>query len=295
QLAKGVLVRMVGGAGPDPALTEALRRVAGDEALNPAFRALCLGLPSEDDVAQTLHDAGTTPDPEAIHAARKALRGAVAEGLSDLLPGVRDRMRVTEDYRPNADQSGRRALWGAALGYEALLDPAPARAAFAGAANLTEEIAALSALLAAGHGAAETEAFRERWKDERLVLDRWFSLRVLFAPPDEAAATVGALAEDPAFDLRNPNRFRAVFGALQGNHAGFHHATGRGYDVMADWLLRLDALNPQTAARMSGAFETWRRFDPGRQARARAALDRILSHGSLSKDLREMAGRIRGV
>jgi aminopeptidase N len=94
--------------------------------------------------------------------------------------------------------------------------------------------------------------------------------------------------------MKNPNRFRSVMGALSGNHAGFHRADGAGYRVVADWLLRLDPLNPQTAARMSTAFETWRRYDAARQTAAKAQLDRILAAPGLSRDLGEMAARLRG-
>jgi aminopeptidase N len=104
-----------------------------------------------------------------------------------------------------------------------------------------------------------------------------------------------ALTAHPAFDWKNPNRFRSVIGALSGNHAGFHRADGAGYRVVADWLLKLDPLNPQTAARMSTAFETWGRYDAGRKAQARAQLDRILAAPGLSRDLGEMAARLRGV
>ncbi len=103
-----------------------------------------------------------------------------------------------------------------------------------------------------------------------------------------------ALTAHPAFDWKNPNRFRSVIGALSGNHAGFHRADGAGYRVVADWLLRLDPLNPQTAARMSTAFETWRRYDAARQTAAKAQLDRILAAPGLSRDLGEMAARLRG-
>ena len=93
--------------------------------------------------------------------------------------------------------------------------------------------------------------------------------------------------------MKNPNRFRAVLGALTGNHAGFHHDSGAGYATLADWLIRLDPLNPQTAARMSSAFETWPRYDADRQGMICAALDRILATPGLSRDLSEMAGRLR--
>jgi aminopeptidase N len=94
--------------------------------------------------------------------------------------------------------------------------------------------------------------------------------------------------------MKNPNRFRAVFGGLGANAAGFHHASGSGYALMADWLIQLDALNPQTTARMSGAFETWRRYDADRQALIKAELTRILSTPNLSRDTTEMVQRMLG-
>jgi aminopeptidase N len=116
----------------------------------------------------------------------------------------------------------------------------------------------------------------------------------MLASPAEAAALADRLTRHPDFDWKNPNRFRSVLGALSAHHAGFHQASGVGYRLLADWLIRLDPVNPQTAARMSTAFETWARYDAGRQALARGELDRILAQPDLSADLAEMAGRLRG-
>lgn len=96
------------------------------------------------------------------------------------------------------------------------------------------------------------------------------------------------------FDWKNPNRFRAVMGGLSANHAGFHRADGAGHHFYADWLLRLDPLNPQTAARMSTAFETWARYDRARQALMQGELTRIAETPGLSRDLSEMTARLLG-
>jgi aminopeptidase N len=85
-----------------------------------------------------------------------------------------------------------------------------------------------------------------------------------------------------------------VIGALSANHAGFHQASGAGYGLIGDWLLRLDPVNPQTAARMSTAFETWPRYDADRRAQAQAVLARMAATPGLSRDLGEMVGRMRG-
>ncbi|MFA5539502.1 MAG: aminopeptidase N C-terminal domain-containing protein, partial [Gemmobacter sp.] len=109
-----------------------------------------------------------------------------------------------------------------------------------------------------------------------------------------AVEVADRLTRHPGFDWKNPNRFRAVIGALSANHAGFHRADGAGYEMVADWLIRLDPVNPQTAARMSTAFETARRYDADRQGLIRAELARILATRGLSRDLGEMAGRMLG-
>ena len=124
-------------------------------------------------------------------------------------------------------------------------------------------------------------------------MDKWFSAQVAHADPAEAAQVAGRLTLRDDFDAGNPNRFRAVFGALVGNPAGFHRADGAGYALLADWLIRLDARNPQAAARMSAAFETWRRYDADRQALMQDALTRMRD-GAESRDLREMTDRMLG-
>jgi aminopeptidase N len=100
------------------------------------------------------------------------------------------------------------------------------------------------------------------------------------------------LTQHKDFDWKNPNRFRSVFGALTANHAGFHLADGSGYRLLADWLIKLDPVNPQTSARMSGAFETWRRFDADRQGMICTELARITAVPSLSRNLGEMVARM---
>jgi aminopeptidase N len=295
-LAKDVLTRMVTeGAAPGPDYLDALARVARDESLDPAFRAYALRLPSEDDMAQTLFAAGRTPDPAAIHAARERLARAVAEHLRDPLASLHTAMAVPGPYTPDARGAGARALRLQALAYLTRLDDgARARKQFAEADNMTEQLGALGCLLMIGAGDAELATFARQWAHDRLVMDKWFTLQVIEAAPNALAATAEALTRHPDFDWKTPNRFRAVLGALSANHAGFHHASGAAYRLLADWLIRLDPVNPQTAARMSTAFETWGRYDADRQGMIRAELARIRATPGLSRDLGEMVTRLLG-
>ena len=295
-LARETLLAMIRiGAPPDPAYLDAAGAMLRDAALDPAFRALALGLPSEDELAQTLAEAGEVPDPQAIWEAREALEDRRAEALSATLDELYTAHQVTAPYRPDPDQAGARALANTALGLITRRDAgARAQAQYAAADNMTQQLAALSCLLRAGRGAETAAAFFEQWRHDRLVIDKWFGLQVMTAAPDAAAEVAERLTQHPDFTIRNPNRFRAVLGALAGFPAGFHHISGRGYRLLADMLIRLDPLNPQTTARMCAAFETWRRYDTVRQGLIGAEIDRILATPGLSGDTTEMLGRIRG-
>jgi aminopeptidase N len=292
-LSKNRLMRAVSeGAAFDAPWLDAVAALVTDEEADPAFRALALSLPSEDDLAGSLHAAGVVPDPDAIYAARRRARMAIAERLRDALPDLRARMHVEGAYDPRAEDAGRRTFAAALLQHATMLDGgAAARAAYDAADNMTDRMAAFSSLLDAGD---ETVAhrFEMEWRHDRLVMDKWFATQVIHAAPGDALGLVERLTTHPDFDPSNPNRLRAVVGTLPGgNPAGFHRKDGRGYDFLAKRIVMLDAANPQAAARMSSAFETWRRYDADRQDMMRAALER-LRDGARSRDLREMVDRM---
>ena len=163
---------------------------------------------------------------------------------------------------------------------------------FASADNMTEQLGAWVALLGIGAGHDETAQFYRQWAQDRLVLDKWFAAQIMHSAPQRAAGLARNLTEHPDFDWKNPNRFRSVIGALGLNPAGFHTRDGSGYRLVSDWLIRLDPVNPQTAARMSTLFETWRRYDKARQELIRAELERIMAQESLSRDMSEMIARV---
>ncbi|MHA6345705.1 aminopeptidase N [Roseivivax sp. CAU 1761] len=293
-LARAALLAMIrDGAAPDTAYLDGLERLVRDAGLDPAFRALMLSLPSQNELAQVLHESGTVPDPDSIYAAREAMLEAMAARWEPHLDALLASVRVEAPYAPDAAQSGRRALSGALLALKTRRDGGAAAAAqFETADNMTLQLGALSCLIQAGRAEAALAAFEAQWQGDRLVMDKWFGLQIIAAPPAEAADRAAALTRHPAFDWTNPNRFRAVMGALAGNHAGFHRADGAGYRLLADWLIRLDAKNPQTTARMCTAFQTWKRYDAARQKLMRGELERIAAQSALSRDTGEMVGRL---
>lgn len=294
-LARAGLVEMIlNGAAPDGAYLDAVLQVLRDDSLDPAFRALALGLPSQDDLAQTLVDQGHTPDPQAIYEALETLKMAMATHMQDVLPRIYAQYQVTEAYQPDAEQSGARSLANAALSLISRVDGGvAAQAQYDSADSMTQQLAALAALLTAGKGEQAVAAFYEQWKEDRLVIDKWFGLQISLADPAQATEVAETLTQHPDFTMKNPNRFRATLGALAMSPAGFHRVDGAGYKLLADWLIQLDPLNPQTTARMCSAFETWKRYDSDRQTLIAAQLDRILAQDGLSRDTQEMVSRIR--
>ena len=293
-LARNTLMDMIlKGARPNPAYLRGLNAVVSDTTLDPAYRRLMMALPAQSDLATALHDAGHTPEPDIIYAALEMMREAMAHALRDVLPDLYEDNLVTEPYAPNAAQSGKRALGIAALSLLTRSDGGKlAQEQYDHADNMTQQLAALANLIRAGRGDAALKAFEAQWKNDRLVMDKWFGLQVNEAHPEDAFEVAAGLTEHPDFNWKNPNRFRAVFGSLIMHHAGFHHASGAGYKLLADWLIKLDPVNPQTTARMCSAFQTWKRYDSDRQALIKTQLTRILSTPDLSRDTTEMLTRI---
>jgi len=138
------------------------------------------------------------------------------------------------------------------------------------------------------------QRFYRRWKEEALVMNKWFALQAV-SPSPETLARVNELTEHPLFSVKNPNRVRSVYGAFaHGNQVRFNDASGKGYDFIANAAIEIDGFNPQIASRLVGAFESWRIFEPKRRALALAALQRVLARKSLSPDVFEIASKIVG-
>jgi len=151
----------------------------------------------------------------------------------------------------------------------------------------------LTALMLLGGEEFETalSQFYERWKDEPLVLDKWFSVQARSTAEDAIGRVLGLTAH-PAFDVKNPNRLRSLVGAFaSANPARFHDPSGAGYRFLADQILAVDGFNPTTAARLIEPLGGWRRYRPELAALMRAELQRIVGTPGLSKNVFEQASR----
>ncbi|UEM04022.1 aminopeptidase N [Skermanella rosea] len=276
-----------------PGFIDAFSRIIRDPDLDPAFAAQALTLPSEGYLGQQM----PVIDVDGIHEVRTFARRAIAGRLRDDLLATYRAMGGNEPFSIDAAAIGRRALKNLALGYLMALEDAEAVelcvGQFHNAQAMTDVIAALGLL--ADTRLPQREAalrrFYDLWKDEPLVVDKWFSIQAMSERP-ETLDEVTALLAHPAFEIRNPNKVYALIGGFAGgNPVRFHDAGGGGYRFLADQVLALNRLNPQVASRMVKMFARWRKYDPQCQALMRAELERIVGTPGLSRDVFEIASK----
>lgn len=276
------------------AVVEAIGKTLADPALDPAFVAETILLPGESFIG----DQMLIVDPEAVAAAREALRADIASAHEARWRASHAGLSARRfEYSPAA--KGARRLRNLSLGYIAATRAADASdlalAQFEDADNMTDRLAALGTL---ANGDSKNrhvalDAFYARYRDNGLVLDKWFSVQALSTRPD-TLETVSALLSHPDYTLTNPNRVRAVIGAFSYNQRWFHRSDGAGYVLLADQIIALDPINAQTAAKMVPPLGRWRRFDEARQGLMRAQLARIAAAPGVSKDVYEQASKSLG-
>jgi aminopeptidase N len=278
----------------DHGLIDALGAILADGTLEDAFAALVLTLPGEADIAREI---GRDVDPDAIFTARTALRAAVGTALAGVLAERYQQLADRSPYRPDAPGAGRRALRNTCLDL-LVAARAPGAIAFAArqyasADNMTDRMAALAtlALCDVPERAAALDDFYARHADEPLIIDKWLSLQATI-PETATLGRVRALAAHPAFSFANPNRVRALIGAFaMSNQREFNRRDGAGYDFLVESVFALDQKNPQVAARLLAALKSWRVLEPARRALAEAALRRVASKISLSRDVSDIVQR----
>ncbi len=274
-----------------PAFATAFGRLLDDRVIDPALLVKMLTLPSE----AYLIELAQVADVDVIHEVREFVRNSLAGLYRDQLHRLYQEHHSVAPYAPVAADIARRALKNTALamllavGDATALDWATAQ--FRAATNMTDRHAALVAMVNSPFTAqAETAlaAFYEEWRANPQVIEQWLSIQAgssSYADLDR----IRALLQHEAFDIKNPNKIRSLVGAFcNQNFVRFHRIDGLGYEFLADYILLLDARNPQIASRLATPLIRWQKYDPARQTKMKAQLQRILSAPALSKDVYEV-------
>ncbi|HET6420403.1 MAG TPA: aminopeptidase N [Geobacteraceae bacterium] len=272
---------------------EAFAGVLADACLDRAFVAEAMTLPSEDYLAELMDIV----DVEAIHAVREYVRGTMASRLRRELLAIFKSMENSGGYSIDAASIGARSLKNLCLSYLMTLKEQPVidlcMEQFRRAGSMTDVMGALGPL-------AQTDCperrealsvFHDKWKDDPLVMDKWFSIQATSRLPG-TLMEVERLLGHPAFDIRNPNRVRSLIGSFcESNPLRFHEEDGSGYGFLGEQVARLNDLNPQVAARILGALSKWRKFDGKRRELMKEQLRKILALPNLAKDVYEIAAK----
>lgn len=305
RLATGRAIGLIRGDTPvsqlrlDDAYIAAMRGILRHPTLDAAFKELMLTLPAETYIAEQLD----VVDPQRIHGVREAMREQIAQALLADWEWAFEAHRENGAYSPDPTSSGRRALAGLALTHLCLAArasgdtvwPGKAFQRFKDASNMTDRFNALAALVTSDHALAADalKRFHAMFKDEALVLDKWFALQA--GAPDRNGnilPVVKQLMAHPDFNIRNPNRARSViFSFCSANPGAFHRPDAAGYVYWSERVMELDAINPQVAARLARALDRWKKLaEPLRHA-AREAIARVAAKPDLSNDVREVVSR----
>jgi aminopeptidase N len=276
----------------DELFINAMRTTLNDQTLDPAFREVVLTLPSELMLAEQCE----VIDPQAIHAARKFVRNTLSEKLKADFIAAYEANQTPGKYSADAKSAGKRGLKNLCLSYllgwedDSTLQLAHAQ--IDAADNMTDRLAALMGLVNSGSPSAEQplKRFYQDFKNEALVIDKWFSLQAVAEATDVKA--VRKLMTHPAFTLKNPNRARSlIFSFCNGNPAQFHAADGSGYAFWAEQVITLNRLNPQVAARLVRTLDHWKKYQPALKKQMRAALQKVANSKGLSKDVHELVNK----
>ncbi|TAN66929.1 MAG: aminopeptidase N [Methylobacter sp.] len=277
----------------NPIMVAAFKQVLEQPWDDLSYFSWLLSLPSETYLAEQME----VVDVEAIHAAREFVILTLAEQLQAQFQALYLKNHKDESGKFDSGAIGRRRIKNTCLSYLVKLKNQDiyhkAQQQFSGSKNMTDQMAALTVIVNNPHPAKQAclDSFYHQWQAEALVIDKWFTLQSTSSMPDTFERVL-ALMEHPAFDLKNPNRVRALIGAFsQSNPLHFHAANGQGYQFLADQIIALNTLNPQIASRMVGALTSWRRYDQGRQALIKAQLERIITTEAISKDVYEVASK----
>ncbi|MBB5073565.1 aminopeptidase N [Bartonella callosciuri] len=279
---------------PSP-LLKLIGAITQDESLEPEFRAFCLTLPSEVELAQII---GENVDPDCIHHVRKQFLASLAHTHKELFTKVYMQMGTNEPYSSTPAQVGKRALRNILLDYLSIAEAQPNRAAtqYATANNMTDRMASITILVRHFNKSEQTKNalndFENRYRHDPLVMDKWFSIQAMVA----GASTldhVQKLMQHPLFSQDNPNRVRALIGVFASNNlTGFNRTDGASYHFLCKMILEIDKKNPQLASRLLTMMRSWRQLEPIRQQKLETALKTIAEAPQLSSDVNDIINRL---
>ena len=275
------------------AVVSATKNLLDDSQLDGQFKSLALSIPG----VSTLIEQVDSINIDHLIEARNFLKKRLAQELElDWLLHYQTNHHIG-DFEQDKESVAKRALAGTCLSYLMALEKDDcyqlALKQLDNANNMTDASTALQLIVHSNYSEKMkvAEAFYQKWQNEELVVNKWLAIMAT-DPSDETIDRIESLLDHPSFELKNPNKVRSLIGAFTGaNPSQFHRADGRGYEYLSRQIKALYSVNPQVSARLTGAFNRWRKFDQQRQLKMQQQLKDILTMPELSKDVYEIASK----
>ncbi|MEM9277553.1 MAG: DUF3458 domain-containing protein, partial [Pseudomonadota bacterium] len=280
----------------EPKFIEVARQIAGMHDLEPAFRAAMLTLPGEGELAQTI---GKNVDPDAISKSWTKYNAQLGKELETVRSEILSDISMNGAFEPDAESAGKRSLRSIMMRLGVIGRSKSALSEienmYFDADNLTDRYNAFATIVHFHPSRDLRERvladFYNRYHTNHIVLDKWFTVQAS-KPGNGAASLVKRLMKHKDFSLKNPNRLRALVGVFaMANQTGFNAVNGKGYRLVTDVIAKLDAINPQVAARMLTAFRSYRSLEPVRRNIAKDCLVELQSRENLSRDVSDILDR----
>ena len=276
-----------------PELINVVGAILAGKITDKALTSLVLTPPGEIYLSSMLK----TIDPTAIHQVRQFMVKTLALSHKDAWLNLYNGLNNSDDYSVDQEQVGRRNLAQLCLDYLISIDDefgwALAKQQYYDANNMTQRLGAFKSLLHSSSPDRQVliDDFYDKFNDHALAMDKWLMVQAVVPGPD-TLNNVKALEKRSVFDRKNPNKLRSLVGAfVSQNPVCFHARDGSGYAYLTDWLLELDPVNPQVAARLAGSFNSWRSYNLERQELMKSSLERILATKGLSNDVNEIVSK----
>ncbi len=264
-----------------------------DDSIDDAFKALCMYIPSEN----SLHQRQNPIDVYATHRARKKLRSELSKRYRGELEEYYKKLDFDGLYVFDPINVGRRQLKGRILSM--LMADHDAKLSefcffeFKKANNMTEEYTAFCLL--AGNDCEQRDKaisdFYEKWKNDKLVLQRWMAA-IAASPQTDTLGRIKRIMNSKDYDRTVPNIVRVLFRTFTENHINFHAKDGSGYDFIAQMVVEMDDINPNVASMLTKSFMVFDKVMPEMKAPMRQALLKIRNKENLSQNTMEIVDRI---
>jgi aminopeptidase N len=263
-------------------LFDVIERLLKEES-DHALLSKMLEIPAE----RILHQNVSKIDVAKLHQKRENVIDLVSKRLKETLISTYEKLNTNKPFDLSTESIGERALKNLCLKYLANSDSHElAYEQFNSANCMTDRMASFEALIRS-HNSYRDEAIERIYNefiDDAQVIDMWFSYQSL--SPLTTPSRVRELMDHRLFSIKNPNRVRSLVGSFTQNHQQFHCMDS--YRLFGEFILELDSINPQVAARLAGIFNLWKRYTSSHSELQRRELEVIRASKNLSNNVFEI-------